>query len=139
MWKCPTCGRIFDKAAQPHSCHKIPLEEHFRNKSKSKELFTYLVHTIDTKVGKTEILSLPCCIHLFGTYDFLAALPKRDRLEIRFSLDRKLDTPRLKQSVPVSANAFKNCIEVTRTKDVNDELIRWLRESYQLKDKANHD
>ncbi len=135
MWTCNNCGRVFEKAKQPHSCHKIPLKEHFKNKVKAKELFDHLVERIDSKVGKVQTISLPCCVHLFGSYDFLAALPKKDRLEIRFSLDRTLDSPRLTQSVPVSAKFFKNCIDIKTLEEINEELIQWLKQAYHLKDK----
>jgi len=137
MWTCPKCGRIFDKTDQPHSCHKIPLEDHFKNKDQAKELFNFLVNQINIKIGKCQIISLPCCIHLFGNYDFLAALPKKDRLEIRLSLDRKLITPRLKQSAPMSSTIFKNCIDITSNKEIDEELIKWLDEAYHLKDINN--
>ena len=135
MWTCPKCKRVFDKAAQPHSCRTIPLEQHFNNKDKAKELFDFLVKQINTKIGMCRISSIPCCIHLFGHNDFLAILPKKDRLEIRFGLDRKLDTPGLKQCVPLSAKNFKNCFDIATIKEIDEELINWLRESYHLKDK----
>jgi len=136
MWTCPNCGRIFNKVRQPHSCQKIPLGQHFKNKNRAKELFDHLVKQINAKIGKCQIISIPCCVHLFGNYDFLAALPKKDRLEIRFALDRKLDTPRLKQSVPMSTKIFKNCFDITTTKEIDRELIKWLNEAYHLKDKS---
>lgn len=80
------------------------------------------------------MISLPCCIHLFGTYDFLAALPKKDRLEIRFTLDRKLNDPRVIHCVPVSATLFKNCLDISKTEEISGELLEWLGESYHLKD-----
>ncbi len=134
MWTCPKCERIFEKSNQPHSCHKIPQEFHFKNKLKAKELFEYLFEQIDKRVGKCKIISLPCCIHLFGTYDFLAILPKKDRLEIRFSLDRILDSPRLIQSVPLSAKFFKNCIDLKEVNEIDEDLVLWLSESYHQKD-----
>jgi len=134
MWTCSKCKRIFDKVKQPHSCNKISLEEHFKNKEKAKELFEYLVEQIKNKIGDCRIISLPCCVHLFGSYDFLAALPKKDKLEIRFALDRKLDNPGIKQCVPISAKAYKNCLDITKNEDINEELIKWLDESYHLKD-----
>jgi len=133
MWTCPNCNRIFRKNAQPHSCQKISLEEHFKNKEKAKELFDFLVKTINEKIGQVQIISIPCCIHLFGNYDFLAALPKKDKLEIRFALDRKLDSRRLKQSVPVSSKNVKNCIDLSSILEIDEELIKWLEESYDLK------
>jgi hypothetical protein len=85
-------------------------------------------------IGKVKIISLPCCIHLFGKYDFLAALPKRDGLEIRFVLNRVLNGPRLTQSVPMSSSVFKNCFEITSEKEIDNEFVGWLTESYHLKD-----
>lgn len=135
MWKCPECGRIFEKTKQPHSCNKIPIDVHFKNKDKVKELFDYLVKQINSEIGKCQIISLPCCVHLFGNYDFLAAIPKKETLEIRFALDRKLDSPRLKQSIPLSTKVFKNCIDMKAKEEVDEELIRWLNQAYHLKDK----
>ena len=134
MWTCPNCGRIFKKAKQPHSCKKVSIESHFKNKSKAKELFDYLFESITTKVGKCKIVSLPCCVHLFGTYDFLAALPKKDKIEIRFALDRKIANPRLKVSVPLSSKTFKNCFDIYSKEEFDDEFMSWLKESYHLKD-----
>jgi hypothetical protein len=133
MWNCPNCNRIFEKTKQQHTCHQVPLKQHFKNKDKAKELFDFLVNQINVRLGKCKIISLPCCIHLFGTYDFLAALPKKDRLEIRFALDRAIDSPRLKQSVPISSKYFKNCIEITSDREIDEELTKWLSESYLLK------
>ena len=133
MWTCTKCERVFEKAKQPHSCHKIPLKEHFKNKEKAEKLFNYLVERVNN-IGKVKIISIPCCIHLFGKYDFLAALPKKDGLEIRFVLNRVLSGPRLKQSVPMSTNVFKNCFEITSEKEVDNAFIGWLEESYHLKD-----
>lgn len=133
MWTCPKCGRIFEKKNQPHSCKTIPLQMHFKNKEMANDLFDFLVKKTNEKIGKCKIISLPCCIHLFGKYDFLAALPKKDRLEIRFSLDRKLDSHRLKQCVPFSLKNFKNCIDIISVSEVDSELLGWIKESYYLK------
>lgn len=139
MWNCSNCGRIFEKTNQPHSCQKVPLAQHFKNKEKAKELFNLLYKAINEKVGRCQIISLPCCIHLFGNYDFLAVLPKKEKLEIRFALDRKLDNPRLKQSVALSAHAVKNCIDISSVKEIDKELIKWLSEAYNFKNKATMD
>jgi hypothetical protein len=129
MWTCSKCGRIFEKENQVHSCKKVPLEDHFKNKEKAKIIFDYLIKKIGD-IGQCRIISLPCCVHLYGNYDFLAALPKKDKLEIRFSLDRVLGSSRLKQSVPVSSKYYKNCIDINSREEIDEELINWLTESY---------
>ncbi|MFC1624803.1 DUF5655 domain-containing protein [Patescibacteria group bacterium] len=134
MWTCSKCGRIFKKANQPHTCKKISLEKHFENKEEAREIFNYLVEQIGSNIGECKIISIPCCVHLFGKYEFLAALPKKDRLEIRFALGRKIDSPRLKQCVPMSAKVFKNCFDISSKKEIDKEFIVWLKESYHLKD-----
>lgn len=133
---CPNCSRTFQKTKQPHSCKRVSVESHFENKEKAKELFNYLLRKIEEDIGKCKIISLPCCIHLFGNYDFLAALPKKEKLEIRFALNRGLDSPRLNQSVSVSASAIKNCIDITMMEEIDKELMGWLSEAYFLKEKT---
>jgi hypothetical protein len=133
MWTCRNCGRIFKKDKQVHSCKKVPLRSHFEGKEKAGELFDGVLGKINSEVGETKTISIPCCIHLFGKYDFIALLPKKDRLEIRFALNRKLDTPRLKTSVPLSKKIFKNVIDIYSKKEIDKEVIGWLKESYNLK------
>lgn len=135
MWKCHNCGRIFEKIGQVHSCQIVPLGDHFKNKDLAKGIFDDLLKKINDKVGTSEIVSLPCCVHLYGKYEFLAILPKKDRLEIRFSLDRALNGSRIKQTVPLSKSSFKNCIDLKSSTDLDKELIGWLEESYHLKEK----
>jgi hypothetical protein len=134
MWSCPKCGRIFEKEGQGHSCHVIALSEHFKNKEKAKEVFDYFVEQVNKTVGTCKIISLPCCIHLFGKYDFLAVLSKKEGLEIRFALDRKIDSPRLKICVPMSLKVFKNCFEIKSKEEVNAEFLGWVKEAYRLRD-----
>lgn len=135
MWVCPTCKRIFEKAHQPHSCHSIPLKAHFKNKEKAKKLFDVLLQEVNKQIGVSRIISLPCCIHLFGTYDFLAALPKKDGLEIRFTLRRQLYGSNVIQCVPISTHLFKECLMISQSEDINEELLLLLTESYHLKNR----
>lgn len=137
MWTCPNCGRIFIKASQLHSCKKVPIGSHFINKATALELYNFLLRQIETNIGKYKVVSLPCCIHLFGNYDFMAVLPKKDSIEIRFALNRPLNTPRLKVSVPMSAKVFKNCFDIGSNKEIDSEFMKWLKESYHLKDKID--
>jgi hypothetical protein len=133
MWSCPKCTRIFIKVHQPHGCRKIPLEKHFQGKEKAKELFDFLVKHINENIGECKIVSIPCCVHLFGHYDFLAALPKKDRLEVRIVLNREIENKRLKLSVPMSAKIIKNCFDIFSKNEIDNEFLGWLKESYYLK------
>jgi hypothetical protein len=134
MWTCPNCGRIFKKANQPHSCKSIPLEEHFKGKPLARSLFDNLLERINGEIGECQVISIPCCVHLCGKYDFLAALPKRDCLEVRFALDREMVHPRIHHCVPMSTKVFKICLDLFTEQDIDGELMGWLQESYSLKE-----
>jgi hypothetical protein len=75
----------------------VSLEEHFERKEASRNFFDHLLNEVTSEVGRCEVVSLPCCIHLHGEHDFLAVLPKKDRLEIRFTLPRELKNPRVRR------------------------------------------
>lgn len=136
MWTCEKCGRIFQRVGQQHSCKRVSLESHFKNKPLARFLFDQLFAGLKEKTSPLKIISLPCCIHLFGHYDFLAALPKKDGLEVRIALDRMLENPRLKQAVSLSTKFFKNCFFVAKPEELDGEFFGWLVESYYLKDKG---
>lgn len=109
------------------------MNEHFKNKEVARELFDFLFEKINKQVGKCRIISLPCCVHLFGKYDFLAALPKKESLEIRFALRRPLMDGRVIQSISVNATDHKNCLNITKIDDIDKTLIGWITEAYSMK------
>jgi len=134
MWSCPTCERQFKRISQQHSCARKPINDHFVNKYETYKLYQTLLHTIGSKVGNFKVLSIPCCIHLVGGYDFIAILPKRRGvLELRFALNRALKNKRIFASVSLSSKSYKNCLLIKFSDDINSELITWLKESYELK------
>lgn len=135
MWTCPTCGRAFGRQGQSHSCRTMALEQHFRNKATAKGLFDQLCEEINSSIGQCEVISLPCCIHLCGKYDFLAAFPRRDRLEISVALDRPLEGHRVRQSVAISATSYRSCVDLRSRPEIDEELMAWLAEAYHLRDK----
>ena len=135
-WTCPKCNRVFRRTKQQHTCATKPLNDHFVNKYEAYKLYQELLKQIGSKVGKIKVLSIPCCIHLYGNYDFIAILPKKDGIiELRFALDRKLKSKRIFATVPLSSTNFKNCLLIKSTQDINAELINWLKESNGLKEK----
>lgn len=130
-WRCPKCGRTFSRTGQPHSCSTVSLESHLPG-GPQRALFERLLAEVNSKAGECEVLSLPCCIHLVGRYDFLAVLPRKKRLEIRFVLERELANPRVQRSARISKALYKHSVDVRTAEDVDEELLGWLREAYHL-------
>lgn len=134
MWTCSKCNRVFEKSNQSHSCQRVTIESHFAHKEIARALFDFLFGEIEAKIGKCKIVPLPCCIHLYGSYDFLAVLPKKSKIEIRFALDRVIDSHRLKNCVPLSKKLIKNCVDISSKQEIDDQLVGWIGEAYFLKD-----
>lgn len=61
-------------------------------------------HSRCRRSPKCDVLSLPCCIHLVGRYDFLAVLPK----------------------------LFK-CVDIESAEDIDEVVLAWIREAYHLR------
>jgi hypothetical protein len=129
VWVCPTCGRSFRRSGQVHSCRVVTLDEHFREKPDLRSLFDGLIGAVNATAGSCEVVPLPCCIHLSDGHDFLAVLPKRDRLEVRFTLSEQLHHPRVARSARTSASAVKHSVDVRSADDVDDELLGWIRQA----------
>ena len=133
MWTCPECGRVFARTGQQHSCKRVPLDDHFRGKGEARVLFDYVVGRIRDEIGECRVVSIPCCVHLFGRYDFLAALPKKDGLEIRIALEGVSGDPRFERIVPLSKKHFKHCLHIRQESDVDESLMGAFGRSYHLK------
>lgn len=130
-WRCPVCQRSFRRARQPHSCKSVALDDHFRrNKTLKPLVFDRLLDALHGQVGPCEVVSLPCCIHLFGSHDFLAVLPKKDRLEIRFALRHELEDPRVTRSTQISRTSYKHSVDVAAAEEIDETLLGWLHEAY---------
>jgi hypothetical protein len=124
---------MFQRVRQQHSCATKPLSEHFKNKPEAFNLYKKLLSVIKIKVGKYKVISIPCCIHLFGKYDFLVILPKKDGIiEIRIALDRAIKDKRIVNCVPLSSKCYKNCLNINSPADIDSKLIGWIKESYSL-------
>ncbi|MFC1624778.1 hypothetical protein ACFL15_00140 [Patescibacteria group bacterium] len=143
MWTCPKCERIFKKENQPHSCKKVSLNKHFENKDEAREIFNYLVEKVNY-IGKCKIISIPCCVHLFGKYDFLAAFPKKEFL-VKAGVSEKLVDEYYERYCDYDFQLFKDLWDEagypedfpTECKNLTELLIEIPKEKLPLNKKAH--
>lgn len=134
LWICPKCGRIFEKKNQAHSCKVYPLRNHFKGKEAvAVPLFRKLKARIKKDIGQIKVISLPCCIHLFGKFDFAAVFPLKDKIRIHFVLDYKLKSPRIYSFSKYSVSRYKYAIYIKDESKIDKELIGWMKEAYNLR------
>lgn len=132
MWQCPKCKREFSKKNQSHSCVVYPIEKHFQNKDYSKKLFKELVNQIEKNIGGVKIESLPCCIHLVSGYTFSGVWLLKDRVRLDFRVPYNIESKRIINKEELSINRKLYYLEIVEEKDIDDELLGWIRDSYFL-------
>lgn len=131
MWSCPKCNREFGKEKQTHSCKSYALEEHLKNKPVGKALFDEYIALVKEKVGPIKIESLPCCIHLVSDFTFGAVWVLKDKIKIDFRLRREVKIAGAKIE-KISANRYMYYIDIKDKKEITDELLALVKESYSL-------
>jgi hypothetical protein len=103
LWKCPNCGREFERQGQTHSCKPFPLEHHFEGKPLGKSQFGKLKQAIKNEIGAFKIESLECCIHFASTFIFAVVKIFKDKIQIEFGLSHKIKSKWISKLVQLSA------------------------------------
>ncbi|MFC1663004.1 DUF5655 domain-containing protein [Patescibacteria group bacterium] len=133
-WQCLKCKRRFKNKNQVHSCTVYPLKKHFSNKGDlTKSLYKDLQSKITKNIGSFKVRSLPCCIHFDRTATFVGVYAMKDKIRLHFSLDKKLNSKRIKKYSSMSAKRFLFELDIINKKEIDKELIGWLGRAYQLK------
>lgn len=135
LWKCKKCKREFKKKNQTHSCVVYPIKNHFKNKELAKELFEYFKKEIQKNVGPLKIESLPCCIHLVSNYTFGAVWALKDKIRIDFRVDRKIESKKIWKMIQMSPGRFLYYFEIYNKKEIDKELLSYVKEAYNLNKK----
>jgi uncharacterized CHY-type Zn-finger protein len=133
LWTCPKCQRQFERQGQSHSCKPFPLEQHFKGKPNGKLLFEKLKQAIEKQLGSFKIESLECCIHFFSTSTFAAVKISKDKILVEFTLNHKIESDRISKFVQLSAHRNLYYIEIQTKKDIDEELIQWIKEAHDKK------
>ena len=133
LWTCPKCGRKFERKNQMHSCKIYPLEAHFERKTKGKMFYEVLQEVVQQQIGSFKIESLECCIHFINPSTFLAVKILNEKIEIHFSLNKKIENKRINKCTQMSAHSYLYYVEIIKEGEIDKELVDWIHEAYHLK------
>jgi hypothetical protein len=133
LWKCPNCGRQFERQGQTHSCKPFPLKQHFIRKDAGKALYEKLRKAIRKQVGSFKIESLECCIHFVSTSTFAAVKIFKDKIQLDFSLSYQIKSKRIDGFVKMSAHRYLYYISLHSEDEIDEVLLNWVQEAYDLK------
>jgi Domain of unknown function (DUF5655) len=88
-----------------------------------------------SKFGEVTVDPVKNCILLRSVSTFLALNPRADCMDVEFLLDEEVDVFPIHKAIRVSKNRVAHFIRLEHAKDVNKQLIAWLRRAYELASK----
>ena len=131
-WICPVCFRNFKHKNQEHSCLKKIPEDHFTDKTALvKQLYDNLVIQLSV-FGKFNINAVQNAIIFSSKSTFLAVKPKKNWLDLEFLLSEEIDEFPVHKVVKISKNRYAHFVRLSRTDEIDGQLLSWLENSFKL-------
>ena len=132
-WKCPYCSKSYAHKNQSHSCEVHTVEELLNGKYEEiKELYNLLVKFL-SRLGNVKINVNGTSIHFSNAGHFAAVQIKQNKLRFNFVTDEEILSERFVKFNKFSRNRMDYVIEIFNEKDLDEELLEWLRHAYKLK------
>lgn len=85
------------------------------------------------KFGEVKIEPKKASIHLSNRFSFVGVTVRKNCLNLEIHLNHKLKSKRFSKAEQVSANRYDHTITVNSPTEVDEELVGWLKEAYELK------
>ena len=83
--------------------------------------------------GPIKIEPKKTSIHLGNRFGFAGVYTRKEYINLEVHLNYKLKSPRVTKVEQASANRYHHTIRLNNQKEVDKELLTWLREAYELK------
>lgn len=132
MWTCPECNKNFKNARQLHSCKVVTVESHFMNRQPALKQTYDILLTHVGNFGSFTINPVKSSISLKTISTFLGIKVMKDHLLIEFFLNRKIEEFPVFKTFDYSKNKIVHAVKIDHSDQVDAQLIRWIKESYEL-------
>src|ERR1700760_397685 len=83
------------------------------------------------KFGQLKIEPKKTSIHLGNRFGFAGVYTRKDYINLEVHLNHKLENKRVSKVEQASPNRYHHTIKLTSPKDVDKELLRWLKAAYE--------
>lgn len=85
------------------------------------------------KFGPLKIEPKKTSIHLGNRFGFAGVYTRSNYINLEVHLNHKLTSKRIVKVEQASPNRFHHTIKLSSVKDIDKELLGWLKEAYDLK------
>jgi hypothetical protein len=93
--------------------------------------FDYLLHQLH-QFGEIRVVPKQTSIHLEKNRGFAGVHPRKTHFNLEFRTDYEIDHPRIMRTQQLSARRFEHTVKVENEKDVDEQLLAWLKSAYEL-------
>jgi predicted transport protein len=132
MWTCKSCGRTFASVRKQHSCVRLSPEIHFKDKpGKLPGIYKRLEREMK-KLGPVSVQTVKSAIQFRNGAVFASVAVRRDHLKVEFCLDSVHDHFPVIKVFRYTATKNVHVVSLSEPGDVNAQLCRWLKRSYEL-------
>ncbi len=108
------------------------IDEHFSGRSeKVREIYRVILDAA-REFGPYEEDPKKTSIHLNRRSAFSGIQTRRDFLILTVKSRAEIDNPRISKREQASANRWHNEIKITSAEEVDDQIVGWLRDSYDI-------
>jgi hypothetical protein len=84
------------------------------------------------RIGPVAAQENKTSIHLKGRAAFAGVHPLKSRLDLNIVSAAPIADPRVRRREKVSASRYHNLVSLSTPRDVDAQLIEWLRSAYEL-------
>src|SRR5579863_8941129 len=85
------------------------------------------------KFGPLKIEPKKTSIHLGNRFGFAGVYTRKNYINLEVHLNRKLSEKRIAKVDRASPNRFHHTIKLESVRNIDKELLNWLKEAYELK------
>jgi hypothetical protein len=115
-----------------HSCVVVPIEQHFVNRPRARELYDAVVHFLEAD-GPITVSVSKSRIELMTRARFAGVRVRRDWIWFSFWLKRQVESPRF-DKVDVYGHDWVYQLRLRDESQLDDELRHWLHEARTVGD-----
>jgi hypothetical protein len=110
----------------------ISVATHFSNKGPELQaVYDALLAKVRT-FGEVFEAPRATSINLQRNTNFAGVHPRQDCFNLEFRTSYAINHPRILSSLQISANRIEHTVQICSADDVDDQLIAWLKDSYEL-------
>ena len=132
LWVCPKCGNPFVNKNQSHSCARHSIDDAFAGKPPHiRQLFDRFQEIVES-FGPVTVVPYHNRVAFMARVRFAGGEPTKRWLELRFWLDRRIDSPRFHKVETITTRAHIYWIRIEQLADYDAEVIAWLRAAYDV-------